>query len=214
MALTSFNMYFSYAAGLAELTDAEAGRLVKGAIRYAAQGIDPAFTGNERYIWAFMRTQIDKDKAAYIAKCEKNAENVRKRHEAGAEQETNGNESVRTITTDNERIRTYTNVNERNYKDNDKDKDKDKYIYKGFTPPTIDEVRAYCTERANGIDPAAFVDYYASQKWKKANGRPVADWRACVRQWEQKRKGEQPTPGATPSALMLKGIKRGEYKCG
>ena len=58
-------------------------------------------------------------------------------------------------------------------------------IGKRFTPPTVDEVRAYCQERQNKVDPERFVDYYASQKWKKANGRPVSDWKACVRTWER-----------------------------
>ena len=56
---------------------------------------------------------------------------------------------------------------------------------KRFVPPTIDEVEAYCAERKNGIDAEAFIDYYSSQKWKKANGRPVEDWKACVRLWER-----------------------------
>ncbi len=63
---------------------------------------------------------------------------------------------------------------------------------KGFTPPSVDEVDAYCKERSNGINAQDFVDYYASQKWKKANGRPVADWKACVRQWESKRRDQEP----------------------
>ncbi len=54
-----------------------------------------------------------------------------------------------------------------------------------FKPPTLDEVTAYCKERNNSVDPQNFIDYYASQEWKKANGRPVSDWKACVRTWEK-----------------------------
>ena len=67
----------------------------------------------------------------------------------------------------------------------DKDKERKKYKRKKEDPPTIDEVRAYCLERGNRVDPERFIDYYASQKWKKANGQPVADWKACVRTWEK-----------------------------
>lgn len=74
-------------------------------------------------------------------------------------------------------------------KDIEIDKEKDiESKKKRFTPPTVDEVRAYCLERKNSVNAERFVDYYASQKWKKANGRPVADWKACVRQWEQRDK--------------------------
>jgi hypothetical protein len=64
---------------------------------------------------------------------------------------------------------------------------------KKFVPPTLEEVKAYCEERKNNIDPEYFIDYYASQQWKKANGRPVADWKACVRQWESKEKPKKET---------------------
>ena len=56
---------------------------------------------------------------------------------------------------------------------------------KRFSPPTIEEVQAYCDERKNGINAEHFVDYYASQNWKKANGRPLEDWKAAVRTWEK-----------------------------
>lgn len=59
--------------------------------------------------------------------------------------------------------------------------------------PSFDDVANYCKERGNGIDPQAFIDYYASQNWKKANGRPLYDWKAGVRTWENKRK-EASTP--------------------
>jgi len=52
--------------------------------------------------------------------------------------------------------------------------------------PTIEEVAEYCRERGNAVDPELFHDYYQSQGWKKANGRPVTDWRGCVRTWEKK----------------------------
>lgn len=57
---------------------------------------------------------------------------------------------------------------------------------KRFTPPTIEEVQAYCDERNNSIDAEHFIDYYSSQHWKKANGLPLEDWKAAVRTWEKK----------------------------
>lgn len=58
---------------------------------------------------------------------------------------------------------------------------------KRFVPPTLDEVRAYCKERNNGIDPQAFVDYYESKGWKIGT-TPMADWKASVINWENYRK--------------------------
>lgn len=53
-----------------------------------------------------------------------------------------------------------------------------------FTPPTLDEVRAYCEERKNDIDPEAFIDHYTGNGWKVGKN-PMKDWKAAVRQWER-----------------------------
>ena len=69
--------------------------------------------------------------------------------------------------------------------DTDTDISKSKKIKKN-NHPTVEEVRAYCEERKNNVDPEEFVDYYASQNWKKANGQPLTDWKAGVRTFEKK----------------------------
>ena len=56
---------------------------------------------------------------------------------------------------------------------------------RGFAPPTLEEVTAYCSERNNGINPQYFLDYYAARGWELTNGRKVKDWKACVWTWEQ-----------------------------
>ena len=53
-----------------------------------------------------------------------------------------------------------------------------------FTPPSVEEVRAYCHERNNGVDPQRFVDYYTANGWTQGRGKPIKDWRAAVRTWE------------------------------
>ena len=62
---------------------------------------------------------------------------------------------------------------------------------KRFTPPTLDEVTAYCQERQNGIDPQAFIDYYQAQGWKLANGNAMKDWQCAMRNWESRRRDSQ-----------------------
>lgn len=54
--------------------------------------------------------------------------------------------------------------------------------------PTLEEVQAYCAERHNKVDPAKFYDYYEANGWVQGKaGKPVKDWRACVRTWERNR---------------------------
>ena len=55
---------------------------------------------------------------------------------------------------------------------------------KRFTPPTIDEVQAYCQERKNNVDAERFIDYYTSNGWKVGKN-PMKDWKAAVRTWER-----------------------------
>lgn len=50
--------------------------------------------------------------------------------------------------------------------------------------PTVDEVRAYCQERKNNVDPERFVDYYESNGWKVGKNS-MKDWKATVRTWEK-----------------------------
>ena len=54
-----------------------------------------------------------------------------------------------------------------------------------FVRPTVDDVRAYCQERSNSVDPESFVDFYASKGWK-VGSEPMKDWKACVRTWEKR----------------------------
>lgn len=55
-----------------------------------------------------------------------------------------------------------------------------------FTPPSVEEVAAYCLERKNGIDAEEFISFYSSKGWKVGTS-PMKDWRSAVITWEKKR---------------------------
>lgn len=77
---------------------------------------------------------------------------------------------------------------------------------KRFVPPTVDEVRDYCIERGNGIDPQRFIDHYTSNGWMVGKNK-MKDWKAAVRTWEQREKPwGQPknTKSSNPFLDMLK----------
>ena len=71
-------------------------------------------------------------------------------------------------------------------------------------PPSLEEVRSYCEQRNNGIDAEAFIDYYAQQGWKLANGNPMKDWQASVRTWEKRNKAKPPQKYAQPEPPKYK----------
>ena len=78
-----------------------------------------------------------------------------------------------------------------NNNDNNERSIKEKEIPKGiskkknFAPPTLEEVKAYCEERKNGIDAQYFIDYYTANGWTQGKGKPIKNWQAAVRTWER-----------------------------
>lgn len=58
-----------------------------------------------------------------------------------------------------------------------------------FTPPSLEEVKAYCEERRNKVDPEKWFDHYSANGWKVGKN-PMKDWKASVRYWERDAKPE------------------------
>lgn len=83
-----------------------------------------------------------------------------------------------------------------------------------FVAPTVEEVRAYCTERANAVDPERFVDHYAARGWVMSNGRQIKDWQACVRTWEKNDADRRHAAGGQIAGHVLAttgNVKRGGF---
>lgn len=54
---------------------------------------------------------------------------------------------------------------------------------KKFVKPTLEEVRNYCIERKNNVNPEKFIDFYESKDWYIGKNK-MKDWKAAVRTWE------------------------------
>jgi hypothetical protein len=78
-----------------------------------------------------------------------------------------------------------------NMGDSDESQPRKSNSRKPFTPPTVDEVHDYCCERANNVDPEAFVDFYESKGWMVGKNK-MKDWKAAVRTWEKEKNGTKP----------------------
>ncbi len=61
---------------------------------------------------------------------------------------------------------------------------------RGFTPPSVEEVAAYCKERQNTINPQTFVDHYEANGWMRGKSK-IKSWQACVRTWEDSAKSDK-----------------------
>ena len=82
---------------------------------------------------------------------------------------------------------------------------------KKFTTPTVDEVKEYCEERGNSVNPQRFVDYYISNGWMVGKNR-MKDWKAAVRTWEQNAKPQGRQPAAKSSNPFLDMMMEGDYE--
>ena len=63
---------------------------------------------------------------------------------------------------------------------------------RAFTPPTLEDVSAYCRERNNKVDAQRFIDFYESKGWMVGQNK-MKNWKAAIRTWEQRDK-ESPKP--------------------
>lgn len=103
------------------------------------------------------------------------------------------NNVISDITTDNSVINGITKITDTDtVTDNDTDtvNDKEKRVKEKarracFTPPSVDEVREYITEKGYNINPESFVDFYQSKGWLVGNVK-MKDWRAAVRTWKNR----------------------------
>lgn len=50
--------------------------------------------------------------------------------------------------------------------------------------PTLDEIKKYCIERNNNVDPSKWFDFYESKGWMIGKNK-MKDWKAAVRTWEK-----------------------------
>ena len=66
----------------------------------------------------------------------------------------------------------------------DKDKEVKKRRRKEFSPPTLEEVEAYCKSRNNHVDAKRFFDFFESADWVDSKGNKVRNWKQKVITWE------------------------------
>lgn len=79
---------------------------------------------------------------------------------------------------------------------------------KAFTPPTLEEVRAYCRERNSSVDPDQFYAYYTAdpdRQWIDAKGNPVTSWKQKMLTWEKFDKPKKSGDDLRDSYDMMRG---------
>ena len=178
-------------------SDAERGQLIMAVIDYVSFNTSPSSDHSRAFIGAFeiMKEQIDKDTEKYQKKVEKNRESGKLGWQATAKRmasecQANG----KRMPTDNDND----NVNDNEVISNDITKGAK--TRKRFIKPTVEEVREYCQERGNTVDPDTFVNFYESKGWVVGKS-PMKDWKAAVRNWERVRTETSKPPQETFSSF-------------
>lgn len=196
MKKNSYVMYKSWNPLIRTLPDAEAGQLLKAIATYQSGDQVETFENPMlNAVFEMIKAAFVIDDEKYRDKCEQNAQNGSKGGKAKA---ANASERKETLANASDGKTNLANLADKdldkdldfgNDFDNgfgpDKEKgDKSPRRAKRFTPPTVEEVRAYCLERSNGIDPQRFVDFYASKGWMVGRNK-MKDWQAALRNWEK-----------------------------
>ena len=167
------------------LDEHECKQMLLSIYEYARNNISPDFSDNRalNLVWQTAKYRLDDDARRYANVCNKRTEAGKK----GAQRRWQSKaEMANAIENSKNGNRSQHNTTQHNLTQL---KDKDIYLSKDskkekFTPPSLEEVQAYCTERGNNIDPNLFIDFYRAKGWK-VGAQPMKDWRACVRTWER-----------------------------
>lgn len=133
-------------------------------MEYGMYDRDPDLDGVSLAIFLLAKPQIDANNKRYENGCKAKKKRTVSETEANTKQDLSECEAKE--------------------KEKEKEKVKVKDNNKIFKPPTVDDVRAYCTERGNGVDPQSFVDFYESKGWMIGKNK-MKDWKAAVRTWER-----------------------------
>ena len=161
----SFVLYTKYLDNIQALSMEQRGMLFTSLMLYASgqepEEMDPVTA----MAFSFIKSQMDKDIEKYNETCAKRSEAGKLGGRPKKQEEAKKAD------------------NEYEY-DNDNDLLKENTKRKVFSTPTVDDVRAYCLERNNKVDPQQFVDFYESKGWMIGKNK-MKDWKAAVRTWER-----------------------------
>lgn len=185
MGQDSFVFYRSFYKAIKKLDNNTLAEAVRAICAYALDGEEPTLDGVAEIIFDMARPQIDANTKRRTdgqkggrPKKEKPVVSENKNHRFSEKKpnvNVNVNENVNVNANENVNVNENGNVNE-------------KIVVRKFTPPTLDEVKDYCRERNNHVDPQRFIDFYSMKGWMVGKNK-MKDWKAAVRTWEKNDNG-------------------------
>lgn len=143
----------------------------------------PNYEPKDNPVWGFIKSQILKEFELFNERCQKNGDISRDYWNR-----MKSNDTERTPN-DIDGHPKQEQEQEQEYKQ--EQELKEKCLKEKSNHPSIDDVKQYCLERHNSVDPEKWFDYYKSNGWKVGKN-PMKDWKACVRLWEKNQKQKKP----------------------
>lgn len=148
MAKEYIKLWDSYESYFESYSAAEVGRLVLAMMKYKSQGVEPEFSGSEKFIWPAIRRDIALDRE-FTEKKQSSGKSGGKQTQAS------------TSTLKQSQAKSSRNIGIQEYRNKEQGTIATTAAARAqgssrFTPPTPDEVTAYCQERHNGIDGKEF----------------------------------------------------------
>ena len=179
----SFILYTEQKEVIDNLSDEDAGKLFKGIFEYAL-GNEPEFNNLLKLVFIPIRQQLERNAKKYseirekrrIAGAKGGKQKIANQANANFAKQNQANHAVNVHVNDNDNVY----LSKDKYKENNNtNSQKEK-----FKKPTMEEIKNYCLERKNSINPTQFFDYYESKGWLIGK-TPMKDWKAAIRTWEQ-----------------------------
>ena len=203
-------LYRSYLEELEVLTDEEVGRLVRCMLHYLLELPLPELTGVERVLWPRMRSQHDRDVMHYAEvrqmRREAGQKGVRARKQSlplvsNGDQSlplvSNGDQSLPLLTNGDQSLPLLTNGDQNQAKvaierdiekekESEKEREKKFILHNTLPYPSLEDVVLFCKQEGlSAMDPERFLNYNEAVGWV-INGKPIQDWRAAARIWNDK----------------------------
>ena len=167
--------YRSFYDALKNIPSEERLKVYDSIMEYGMYDRDPELDGVALAIFLLAKPQIDANNKRYESGCKAKKKQTVSETEANIKQDSSETEA---------NIKQDSSETGAKEKEKEKEKVKVKDNHKIFKPPTVEDIRAYCTERGNRVDPQSFVDFYESKGWMIGKNK-MKDWKAAVRTWER-----------------------------
>ena len=192
---------YDYLEEMEALNDAEFGRLTRALLTYSMTGEQIALCGNERFYAKRVMSQEDRYKASYedvsTARSEAGKAGAAARWQNGKRIFANGKNS-KAIPANGKNGNTETKTKTKTETDTlPSDDGKRDTRATRFTPPTVDDVAAYVSEKGYHVNAERFVSFYQQKGWMVGKNR-MKDWKAAVRNWETRWKDENKAQEKAP----------------